>query len=67
MEMRNKRKILFFLPGTVGGAERVSITISKFLDTEGYEVVYVILCKNIGDIKHFIPSDKRTIHIKIIN
>ena len=65
--MNSKRKIIFFLPPVVGGAERVSITISKFLGSEGYEVVYVILGKNIGDIRHFIPSDKRIIHIKIIN
>ena len=44
--MRNKKKILFFLPGSVGGAERVSITISKFLDPDEYEVVYVVLAKN---------------------
>lgn len=65
--MNCKRKIIFFLPPVVGGAERVSITISKFLGSEGYEVVYVILGKNIGDIRHFIPSDKKTIHIKIFN
>lgn len=62
-----KKKVLFFLPESVGGAERVSITISKFLDSEEYEVVYAIIGKNIGDIKHFLPSGKKLIHIKTRN
>lgn len=62
-----KKKVVFFLPPSVGGAERVSITISKFLESEKYEVVYVILGEKIGDIRCFLPANKEIIHIKIIN
>lgn len=37
----NKIKILFFLFGGVGGAERITINIGKMLPSEQFEVKFV--------------------------
>ena len=62
-----KKKILFFLPPRIGGAERVSITISHFLDNREFEVVFVVIGKNKGIISDYLPKEQRIIYIKIFN
>lgn len=57
--MLNRKKVLFFVSASVGGAERVSITIGKMLSKEKYEVVFVLFGKSRGNISDFIPSDYR--------
>lgn len=64
---KNKKKILFFLPSSVGGAERITITIAKFLDTEQFEVKFVIVSRRLGDIIKFIPKNYGIIHLSIKN
>lgn len=54
---RHKKKVLFFLPSGVGGAERITITIAKMLPRDEYEIKFVIVSKNKGDIAEFIPDD----------
>lgn len=66
--MTNKRKkILFFLPSSTGGAERMTVTIAKMLDLEQYEVKFVIVHPTLGTIIDFIPKIYEIIHIPIHN
>lgn len=60
-----KRKILFFLPNSVGGAERVTITIAKMLDVEKYDVKFVVVGRSLGEIVKFIPEnyDTKLLHV----
>lgn len=62
-----KRKILFFLPNSVGGAERVTITIAKMLDVEKYDVKFVVVGRSLGDIVKFIPENYDTKLLHVIN
>lgn len=62
-----KKKILFFLPGGTGGAERVSVTIAKFLPIEEWEVKFVIVDRKRGTIEKFIPNGIDVKFIKIRN
>lgn len=62
-----RKKILFFLPANTGGAERITITIAKFLDRTQFEVKFVIVSRNIGNIINFIPKEYEIIHLPIKN
>lgn len=50
-----KKKILFFLPGSTGGAERMTITIAKMLPLDQYDVKFVVIGK-LRSIYNFIPE-----------
>lgn len=63
--MNRKKKVLFFTPSTVGGAERVTLTIAKMLLQDEYEVKIVYICDNIGDLRNFVPTRIHTEHIKV--
>nr|WP_320021519.1 glycosyltransferase [uncultured Draconibacterium sp.] len=52
-----KKKVLFFLQSAGGGAERVTIIISKYLDMSRYDVVYCIIEKDDSNIHSFLPED----------
>lgn len=52
-----KKKILFFLPINVGGAERVTVTIAKMLPAKEYDVRLYLVGEKIGDIQQFIPKN----------
>lgn len=67
MNTYNKRKILFFLPSSVGGAERMTITIAKFLPLDRFEVKFVIVHRCLGTIVDFIPKNYEIIHIPVHN
>lgn len=54
---QNKKKVLFFLPPTVGGAERMTITIAKMLPQDKFEVKFVVVGRSLGDIVKFIPQN----------
>lgn len=60
-----KKKVLFFLPPSVGGAERMTVTIAKMLPREEFEVKFVVVGRTLGDIIKFIPSDYDTILLRI--
>lgn len=62
-----KKKVLFCVPPSCGGAERVTLTIAKLLDREKYDVKVIIIGGTIGEIKEFIPDYMEIIHIKIWN
>lgn len=63
--VNNKKKILFFLPPSVGGAERVTITISRMLPIHDYSIEYYIVGKEKGQIESFIHDSSLIHHIKI--
>lgn len=63
----SKKKVLFFLPSTIGGAERMTITIAKMLPRDLFDVKFVIVHKSLGDITAFIPNEYEIIHIPIHN
>ena len=58
----NKIKILFFLFGGVGGAERMTINIGKMLPSEQFEVKFVV-CGRMTQILQFIPTNYEVIRI----
>lgn len=55
-------KVLFFLFGGVGGAERMTVNIGKMLPRDKYLVKFVI-CGCTDEISQFIPSDYEVIRI----
>lgn len=52
----SKKKVLFFTPGGVGGAERMTITVAKLLPQERYEVKFVVI-GTLNKIYDFIPKE----------
>ncbi len=65
--MYQRKKILFFLSPSVGGAQRVSVLFSKILDPSLYEVIYVIVGESKSSIINLLPSDAVVRKIKIRN
>lgn len=57
-----KFKVLLFLFGGVGGAERMTVNIGKMLPRDRYEVKFVV-CGRLAGILKFIPSDYEKIRI----
>ena len=57
MKQQDKTKVLFFLPPTAGGAERMTIIIAKMLPLDEFDVKFVIVGKSKGDIASFIPTN----------
>lgn len=62
-----RKKVLFFLPSTTGGAERMTINIAKMLPANRYEIQFVIVSRTLGTIVDFIPSQYEVVHIPIHN
>lgn len=60
-----KKKVLFFLDGVVGGAERMTITIGKMLPRKDFDVKFVVVMDSLGDIQSFIPCDYPVMQIRI--
>ncbi len=61
------KQVLFFLSPYCGGAERITITIAKLLDRVKYDVRFVVIGREIGEIKKFVPDDYPLYLIKIWN
>lgn len=64
-----KKKVLFFLQSGVGGAERVTVTIAKYLDTTRFEVKFCIVDRPLGNttIDAFIPAQYSKVRIPNVN
>lgn len=62
--MMKNQKVLFFIQSRVGGAERVTVTLSKFLIESGFEVIYVII-GNDNQIFDILPEECKTHRVKI--
>lgn len=56
MEYHNTKKILIFLPGNVGGAERMSVLIGKLLPKDCFHVKYVVLGRR-REVFDILPKD----------
>lgn len=65
--MLERKKVLFFLNSSTGGAERVTVTIGKMLPRDRYEVVFVLAGKTMGTMGDFIPEGYRVEHIVFRN
>lgn len=65
--MKTKKKVLFFLHSSTGGAERVTVTIGQMLPKEEYEVKYILVDKIKGNITDFIPSEYEVQYIHFYN
>jgi len=65
--MQEIKKVLFFLPSSVGGAERMTITIAKMLDKATYQVCFVIVGKSIHPISEFIHDSYSIRHLHVYN
>lgn len=63
----DKKKVLFFLPPCVGGAERITITIAKMLPQDEFECKFVIVGNEKGDIVNFIPQGYTLDLVKVHN
>lgn len=61
--METKKKILFFLFGGVGGAERMTLTYGKMLPRSKFDVKFVV-CGTEKRIIKFIPDTYATLFIK---
>jgi glycosyltransferase involved in cell wall biosynthesis len=61
------KRAVFFLPPQMGGAERMTITIAKTLDRNEYDVRFVVIGKQMGEIKDFIPEGYPLSLIRIRN
>lgn len=58
--MLKRKKLLVFAQSNVGGAERMTVTITKSLDREKFEVVYYLVgmtSDNTHPLVEFIPED----------
>ena len=61
-----KRKILFFLISSVGGAERMTVTFAKQLDRDKYDIIfYLIDYKKDHRIEDYIPKDYKINYIPL--
>lgn len=66
MQPHNKKKVLFFLPGGVGGAERMTLTIGSMLPRDEFEVKFVIVGTKTNVLK-ILPEGYEIIRLKIHN
>lgn len=66
MTKQHKKKALFFLPGGVGGAERMTLTIGSMLPRDEFEVKFVIVGRKTNVLK-IIPEGYEVIRLKIHN
>lgn len=61
------KKVLFFLPSTTGGAERMTVNIAKMLPKCRYDCRIIIVDKTEGTISNFIPNDIPWSYMHITN
>lgn len=62
----NKKKVLIFLPGGAGGAERISVLIGKILPKDRFCVKYVVVGK-LRKIFSCLPNDYDVVTIPVHN
>lgn len=62
-----KKKVVFFTSPEVGGAERMTITIAKMLEPKHYDIRFIVIGRQKGNIGKFIPSEYPIGLVKIRN
>lgn len=68
--MNRRLKLLVFAQAAVGGAERMSVTVTKALDRERFEVIYYLVGSFKGEkapLEEFIPQDMKVHTIPYTN
>lgn len=66
MSQQNKKKVLIFTPGNVGGAERMSVLIGKLLPKERFEVKYIVIGR-LKKIYNILPDGYAVDCIPVLN
>lgn len=61
------RKVLFITTAAVGGAERVTISISKLLDKSRFDISIGVVDAEVHQIEHFIPKDFNIYNVNFRN
>lgn len=64
--MTDKKKILIFTPGGVGGAERMSVLIGKLLPRERYDVKFIVVGR-LRNIYNILPEGYAVECIPVLN
>lgn len=62
----NKKKVLIFLPGGVGGAERMSVLIGKILPKDSFYVKFIVVGR-LRTIFNIMPRDYEVDCIPVLN
>lgn len=63
-----KKKVLFFLPKGIGGAQKMTIVISNFLPKDKYDVKYIVVGrKNEKDMTYLIENKFNIDYLNIFN
>jgi glycosyltransferase involved in cell wall biosynthesis len=65
--MKERKKILVFLSPSVGGAQRVTVLLSKMLDKLEYEVIFAVVGMAKSSIMDFLPQNATIKQIQIRN
>lgn len=52
-----KKKVILFVTGAAGGAQRVTVTIAKMLDRQKFDVTLVISASEDCELSKFVPQD----------
>ena len=52
-----RNKVIFFVTGGVGGAERVTLTIAKMLDKEKFSPAIIVTDNGSCQLSQFMPAD----------
>ena len=60
-----KKKVLFFIQESIGGAERITILIAKMLDLAKFDVVFAIVpySEVSNSVRDFIPDSYKCVYI----
>jgi len=67
MKAENRRYALMFIPGGVGGAEKMSMTIATFLHNAKYRVGVCVISEKDEQICDFLPDGVEYRHLKAKN
>lgn len=60
-----KKKVLFFVQDSVGGAERIAVLISKILDSNIFDIKFVVVPYSdvANSIEDFLPKETKRVNI----
>ena len=60
-----KKKVLFFVQDSVGGAERIAVLLSKILDSNIFDIKFVVVPYSdvANSIEDFLPKETKLVNI----
>lgn len=65
--MRNKKKVLCFMPGTAGGSQRMMLALTKQLNPTQYDICVAVVENEVTTITDYLPERYKLLHIKVRN